>query len=201
MALSADQYRSAWERDGEGAPHFNSRLIPGSCVLETLAMVNDVGLRWVFVDDFGYAVSYCWHRLRADLVPPEQRAGASAGESSEQWRRMRSAFAPEDLAMRWVEVDSAFTALLSAFISGGYAPALGSLLREVVNRYGLDLELGEVYVLPEDLAALLEQIGNPFVWWDDAVERAEQESTPFDFANEEHRAVLARRLCEQNRPD
>jgi hypothetical protein len=195
MALSADEYRRAWERRESLTLRYNSHIIPGTCVLETLAMVNNTAMRYVFVDDFGYAVSYCRQRLFEDLVPPDQR-GSDA--SLERWRRMRSAFASDDLAISWAAADAAFSLLLDAFIIQGYTLALSGRLREVVNRYGLDLELGEIYVAPQDVPALLRQIGTPFVWWDDDVERPEQERQSFDFANARHRAILARRLREKN---
>jgi hypothetical protein len=195
MALSVDEYRRAWENSGSRAERFNSHLLPGSCVLETLAMVHDVSMRFVFVDDFGDAVSYCRQRLFADLVPPDQRDNAA---SPDHWRRLRAAFAPEALASAWAAADAALAELLDAFIGQGVTPALAERLREVVNHYSLDLELGEIYLLPQDLPALLAQVGNPFVWWDDAIQSAEQEEQPFDFANDQHRETLSRRLRELN---
>jgi hypothetical protein len=219
MALSVDDYRRAWESDGSCSQRCNHQIIPGSCVLETLALVKGAGTRYIFVDDFGDAVSYCRQALCVDLTPPDQRENHG---SPEDWRRLRAGFAPEDLAIAWTAADEAFSALLDAFITStastastasvestestesadtGVAPALVERLRAVVNRYGLNLELGEIYVLPQDLAALLDHVGNPFVWWDDAMERAEQERQPFDFDNEQHRAMLARRLSEHSELD
>ncbi len=211
MALSVDDYRRAWESDGSRSQRCNRQIIPGSCVLETLALVNDAGTRYVFVDDFGDAVSYCRQCLFADLTPPDQRENHGSPEDSrEGWSRPRAGFAPEDLAIAWAAADEALSALLDAFIASaassesadaGVAPALVERLRTTVNRYGLNLELGAIYVLPQDLAPLLDQVGTPFVWWDDAMERAEQERQPFDFGNEQHRAMLARRLSEQSELD
>jgi len=207
MALSVDDYRRAWESDGSRSQRCNRRIIAGSCVLETLALVTDAGMRYIFVDDFGDAVSYCRQCLFVDLTPPSQRENHG---SPEDWRRLRAGFAPEDLAVAWAAADEALSALLDAFVASsasaessdaGVAPALIERLRATVNRYGLNLELGAIYVLPQDLAALLGQVGNPFVWWDDAMERAEQERQPFDFDNEQHRAMLARRLSEQSELD
>lgn len=198
MALSVEEYRRAWESDGARSQRYNRQIVPGSCVLETLALVTDTSTRYVFVDDFGDAVSYCRQRLLVDLVPPDQQGNQA---SFEQWSRLHAAFAPEDLAIAWVEADDTFSALLDAFIADGASHALIDRLRTVVNRYGLDLELGAIWALPQDLQALLAQIGDPFVWWDEAMEREEQERQPFDFENEQHRAMLARRLSEQNELD
>ncbi len=195
MALSADEYRRAWEQQDAAPFRFNRRIVPGTCVLETLAMVKSVGLRYVFVDDFGYAVSYCRQRLCEDLVPPEMRGGA---EGPGEWLRMRAAFTAADLDRSWAVADATFALLLDAFITQGYSRALSERLRVVVNDYGLDLELGEIYLLPQDIASLLGQTGNPFVWWDDDVSRPEQEHQTFRFADARHRAILARRLREVN---
>lgn len=195
MAHTSAEYQHAWDPQEPARAHYNRRIIPGTCVLETLAMVRDANLRYVFVDDFGYAVTYCRQRLLEDLTPPHQRGG---DESLERWIRMRSAFSSDYLATCWQAADEALSALLDRFIADGYTVELGARLREVVNTYGLDLELGEVYVVPQDISALLTQVGNPFVWWDDAVERPEQERETFDFADDRHRAILARRLRELN---
>lgn len=192
---TAAEYKVAWNPREPQRVHCNRRVIAGTCVLETLAMVNDTNLRYVFVDDFGYAVSYCRQRLLEDLTPPDQRG---SDESLERWRRMRSAFSSDELATSWRAADEALSTLLDRFIAAGYADELSERLREVVNTYGLDLELGEIYVVPQDIEALLTRIGNPFVWWDDDVERPEQERQTFDFSDARHRAILTRRLRELN---
>ncbi len=192
---STDHYKRAWELSDSTRRRYNSHIMSGTCVLETLAMVNEPDLRFVFVDDFGFAVAYCRQRLREDLTPPDQRG---SNEPVERWRRLRSAFAPEDLARAWDAADAAFSALLDAFIAGGYAPPLGARLREIVNTYGFDLELGEIYILPTDTRALLARVGYPFVWWDDEGGQTRQKGRAFDFANQRHREALARRLREAN---
>lgn len=197
MSLSANEYRAAWAGDGGSHARLNSRLIPGTCVLETLSMVRDTNTRYIFVDDFGYAVGYCHQRLLEDLTPPDQRG---SDESLGRWWSMRSAFDPATLAASAAAADAALTVLLEAFIAEGYSHALSERLREIVNTYGLDLELGEIYVMPQDITALLAHVGNPFVWWDDAIERPEQERESFDFADPRHRAILTRRLREANEP-
>lgn len=194
--LTVDQYARAWERKGATAPRLNSRLIPGASVLETLSMVVSPSMRYAFVDDFGYAVSYCLDRLRHDLTPPDEQEDA---DSVERWWRMRSAFTSAELAAFWVAAEKGLTDVLQSFVLDGYSRSLGDRLREVVNAYGLDLELGEIYVIPQDLPALLARLGNPLVWWDDDIERLpELEQQPFNFADMRHRTILARRLREEN---
>ena len=197
MSLTADEYIHAWEHTGARAPRLNTRIVPGTCVLETLSMVVDPQIRHVFVDDFGYAVSYCRNRLLADLIPPDERGH---GEPAERWWRMRSAFTPSELAISWAAADTAFSKLLDAFIADGYSRALGDRLREVVNTYGLDLELGEVYVFPQDIHAILSRAGNLFAWWDEGVVRPETMAQEFNFADVRHRTMLARWLREANKP-
>lgn len=195
MSLSVSEYRAAWAGDDASRVRLNSRIIPGTCVLETLAMVRDPNTRYVFVDDFGHAVSYCHQRLLEDLTPPDQRG---SDEPIERWWRMRSAFDRAALADAWAAADAALMTLLETFVTDGYLSALGERLREVVNTCGLDLELGEIFVLPQDINALIAYVGNPFVWWDDEIECPEQEREAFDFADARHRAILMRRLLEAN---
>lgn len=176
----------------------NRQLGPQSCVLETLTWsfdAPDAGVRYVIVDDFAEAIVYCQRRLAQDLIAPEAR---DDDEALERWRRVRAIFAPGELERRWSAASQAL-ADLRAEAEGERATALlGERLRAVAQRYALDLELAAIYALPADLAALLEQIGNPFVWWDDAIQSVEQERAPFDYADARHRAILARRLREQN---
>lgn len=195
MMRSADEYKRAWEQLGSLRARYNSRIMSGTCVLETLSMVNEPEMRYFFVDDFGYALAYCRQRLREDLIPPDQRGG---GESLERWLRMRSAFTPAELASAWAAADTAFSLLLDTFVASGYTRTLGDRLREIVNTCGLDLELGEIYVLPQDVLALLARVGHPFAWWDDDIEPSAPQGQAFNFANRRHRAALARRLRDAN---
>jgi hypothetical protein len=195
MSLTAGGYLRAWEGSGTDSPSLNRRLVAGSCVLEALSMVAHPEMRYVFVDDFGYAVSYCRDWVRDDLVPPDER---KSGDSMEQWLRIRSAFALSDLAAAWEKANAAFSQTLDAFISEGYSPTLGDQLRETVNTYGLDLELGEIFILPQDIHALLTYIGNPLVWWDEEAGQPEGARFAFNFANPQHREALTRRLRAAN---
>lgn len=203
---------AASDDDGEtAAMPPNDQLGERSCVLETLLWLGDsadpagrAGLRYVIVDDFAQAIDFCQRRLLVDLVAPELPEWSEQPEERAalaRWRRARARCAPDKLAVRWRAVRRALTALRQEVAEAGYAPALGERLRAIVQRYGLDLELGAVYVLPDDLAALLARVGDPFVWWDDAIERAEQQRAPFDYANPAHRAILARRVREANEDD
>ena len=194
--LTVEQYMSAWERKGSQAPRLNTRIVPGACVLETLSMVVDPGMRYAFMDDFGFAVSYCHRRLKDDLIPPDELAGDGV---TALWWRMRSAFTRAELAAYWVASDKALWDIVRSFVLDGYSLPLGSRLRKVVNSYALDLELGEIYVLPQDQPALFAQIGSPLTWWNERVKRPEQAEQPFDFADTRHRAILARRLREASK--
>src|SRR5579859_635999 len=106
MSLTSDEYIHAWERTGGRAPRLNTRIVPGTCALETLSLVVDPQTRHVFVDDFGYAVSYCRHSLWVDLLPPYERG---SDESVERWHRLRSAFSLDELADAWAAADAAFS--------------------------------------------------------------------------------------------
>lgn len=189
----------------------SNQLGERSCVLETLLWVGAdpagrAGLRYVIVDDFEQAIDCCQRRLLEDLVAPALSEESEQPEEPEEraalarWRHARARFAPDELAVRWRAAHRELAALRQEAASG-YAPAPGERLGAIVQRYGLDFELGAVYALPDELAALLARVGDPFVWWDDDVERAEQERAPFDYANPAHRAILARRVREANEND
>lgn len=195
MMQTADAYLRAWEPSDSTRMRYNSHIIPGTCVLETLAMAHDPDMRFVFVDDFGYALAYCRQRLREDLTPPDQWGG---DEPLEHWRRLRAAISPADLANAWAAADAALSALLANFIASGYTRSLDNRLREIVNTYGFDLELGEIYVLPQDIRALLARVGQSFAWWDDEGSQVERKRQAFSFAKRRHRTALARRLREAN---
>jgi hypothetical protein len=186
MPLTREEYLRAWERAESRTPHLNRQLAAGSCVLETLSLVVNPAERYVFLDDFGYAISYCRQRLWEDLVPPKKRGGGEDLEKlSRRWRRMRKAFSLTYLATNWKQADAAFIELLDVYVRDGYSRALGDRLREIVNAYGFDLELGEIYALPSDLPALLAAMGD--------------DRATFNFSNARHRAILARHLRETNK--
>lgn len=195
MPLTLNEYLRAWERMDTGSPRLNRRLVAGTCVVETLSMAAHPDLRFVFVDDFGYAVSYCRRRVQEDLTPPD--VSTASQRSLERWWSMRGAFATDDLASAWAAADEAFKLLLAAFIAQGYTPELGDQLRAIVGLYSLDLEIGELYVLPQDLPRLLARKARPL---DTRPTRRSRARQPFDFANARRRAALARWLREANQP-
>lgn len=182
-----------------GAPP-SRQLGPRSCVLETLTWsfdTPDAGVRFVIVDDFAQAIAYCQRRLAQDLIAPEERDD----EALARWRRARAIFAPGELERRWRAAAQALADLRAEVEGERATSALGERLRAVAQQYALDLDLRAIYALPADLAELLAAIGNPFVWWDDDIQSVEQERAPFDYADARHRAILARRLREQNEAD
>ncbi len=180
------------------------QLGPQSCVLETLTWSSDApdaGVRYVIVDGFAQAIAYCQRRLAWDLDAPAER---DDDEARERWRRSRSVFAPGELERRWRAASQALADLRAEANETDDERARAALverLRAISQQYALDLELGAIYTLPADLAALLAAIGAPFVWWDDDIQSVEQERAPFDYADTRHRAILARRLREQNETD
>jgi hypothetical protein len=184
------------------------QLGPRSCVLETLTWSPDApaaSLGYVIVDDFAQAIAFCRSRLAQDLIAPiapiapEGRDEAEDRAVLERWRRARAIFVPGELERRWRAAEQALAELgAEANADAPNTAALSERLRAVTQQYALDLEVDAIYALPDDLAALLAVIGNPFVWWDDEVQSVEQERAPFDYANARHRDILARRLREQN---
>ncbi|MGH2502470.1 MAG: hypothetical protein ACRDID_08130 [Ktedonobacterales bacterium] len=190
-----------WGADA-GTPS-SHQLGPQSYVLEKLTWSSDApdaGVRYVIVDGFAQAIAYCQRRLAWDLVAPAERDD----EALARWRRARAVFAPGELERRWRAAEQALAALQAEAKEADderATAALGERLRAISQQYALDLELGAIYALPADLAALLAAIGAPFVWWDDDIQSVEQERAPFDYADARHRAILARRLREQNETD
>lgn len=178
------------------------QLGPHSCVLETLTWspgAPAASLRYVIVDDFAQAITYCQSRLAQDLIAPIAPEEGDEEGDVERWRRARAIFVPGELERRWQAAEQTLAELRAeADADEPNTSALGERLRAVTQQYALDLEVGAIYALPDDLAALLAVTGNPFVWWDDAVQSVEQEHAPFDYANARHRDILARRLREQN---
>jgi hypothetical protein len=78
---------------------------------------------------------------------------------------------------------------------------MGQHLIEIVKATLIDFELLEVYVLPEDLGALLERFGNPLAGYDayEDAATAEAAAPVFDLGSPVHRAALAERLAEIGR--
>jgi hypothetical protein len=213
MARTTEEYRRRWGEatgpDGSGTP-WDEPLTPTACITYESARSTPMGEGCNHFPDVGDAI--CFYRF---LRIPEELA-TTADEVADlgdllrnfavlesTWKRCHSRFRFSDDALRYRRADGerALDALLERFVHDGYQSGMGQRLLEIVNATLIDFELHEVYVLPEDLDALLARFGNPLAnyeaYEDEAI--AEAAAPTFDLRNPGHRAALAERLAEIGR--
>lgn len=103
-------------------------------------------------------------------VEPDKAAGPSAddpppfalmGMMRRSWDAYRAQFTDDEIQRRRERADRELGALLARYVADGYHPDMGEHLVAIVNATLIDFELHEVYVLPGDLARLLNNFGNP----------------------------------------
>jgi hypothetical protein len=211
MARTVDEYRRRWVAatgpDGSGAP-WDEPLTPTACITYESARSTPMGEGCNHFPDFGDAI--CFYRF---LHIPEELATTSdeiadLGDLLRNfavleatWKRVRFRFSDDALQYRRAEGERALDALLERFVREGYQATMGQRLTEIVNATLIDFELHEVYVLPEDLGAVLERFGNPLADYDAYEDAATPEAAApvFDLSNPGHRAALAERLSEIGR--
>lgn len=153
-----------------------------------------VGGGAIYVPDFGNLVCYC----RYDMAPSEF-------DPDDYWKR--SGVPQEEAPQRLTAVESGLDQLLEAFVQRGYQPELGKQLLDLWNEHFVECEFVSLYVLPDDLDSLLQEVGNPLNDFDDDegddTESPEDDDSAvtaaaigFDLNNPEHRQKLAERLAE-----
>ncbi len=114
----------------------------------------------------------------------------------QSWEQRRPKLTDEQLRARKAHADQMLDALLADFVRDGYQTDMKERLFETVNTALIDFELETVYILPDDLAALLKSIGNPLVEYgayEDA-EEAEKRAPTFDLNNPAHRVALNEKI-------
>ena len=86
--------------------------------------------------------------------------------------------------------------LLGEYLDQGYRTGMKGRLQEVVNNARTQLEVDEVFILPDDLAALFSSVGNPFVDYGEyeSGEEAEVNAPAFDWNTPSHRDALKKHL-------
>jgi hypothetical protein len=172
-----------WESEDEDG-YERDTITSTSCILFGSNLLSAPGMSdsfWVF-DDFGDAINYF-----GDLLL--QRYKPKKGQTPE-----------EDVARRRKAAER-FKTLSEHFGSDGYQPEMKAELSKYVGWYISDiwLEDEDVYVLPHDLAGLLDYTGNPFKSrWDDDEEEEDAESytARFDLNNPDHCRKLYHRIYE-----
>jgi hypothetical protein len=213
MARTIDEYRRRWVEatgpDGSGTP-WDEPLTPTACITYESARSTPMGEGCNYFPDFGDAI--CFYRF---LHIPEELA-TTADEVADlgdllrnfavlesTWKHSRSSshFSDDALRYRRAEGERALDALLERFVREGYQASMAQRLIEIVNATLIDFELHEVYILPEDLGALLERFGNPVADYDafEDVATPETAAPEFDLSNPGHRVALAERLAEIGR--
>lgn len=198
MTRTPQEYRQRWQNamtpECTVAP-WDEELSPTSCVIFEAPRVIPMGEWCTFFADFGDAI--CFYRY---LRIPEELESLPTGEGLAQWSHYRARFSNEEIRRRRYEGERALDKLLERFVREGYQPDMAQKLIEIVATTLVDSDLHAIYVLPGDLALLLEQCGNPFAECTFMLDEEEDGATPaapaFDLNAEGHRKALAERLIE-----
>ena len=164
-------------------------ITPTSCILTGSDLHSAPGMSdsfWLF-NDFGDAIGYFgyWELPRRYKRPPE--------------------LSPEQDLARRHEAIAFFLTLLKRYVHDGYQPEMKDDLCKGVHQYIRDIWLEEVYILPQDVTALLDYSGNPFKsrWGDDEDDGREEDredeedesyKAAFDLNNPDHCYALYKRL-------
>lgn len=212
MPRTLDEYHAFWRSvaDGPTMPPDNERVLPTTAVMIVSPRSNMAGTGYIFVDDFGDLIADCRYvftRMEFEEPPPLPDAddqGPDIGEllpglkmMQELWEQARPKVSADEIARRRASAEAAFDALLADYVREGYRPEMGKRLLEIANSHFLDYEMLDVFVLPEDLQRLLDDVGNPLVDWDAEDEEAATAAAPaFDLNNPQHRERLAEHLNE-----
>lgn len=213
MPRTLDEYHAFWRSvvDGPTMRPDNERVVPTTAVMISSPRSSMVGTGYTFVDDFGDLVADCryvYTRMEFEEPPALPDAGDEEGPDigellpglkmmQDLWEQARPKVSDEEIARRRASAEAAFDALLADYVREGYRPEMGERLVEIANSHFLDYEMLDVFVLPEDLQRLLDDVGNPLVDWDaEDEEAAIAAAPPFDLNNPQHRAHLAEQLNE-----
>lgn len=160
---------------------WNETIEPESAVMYYGANSSMTSGGYAFLPDFGHLVAWC----RYALVPQEFDT-----ENPPLWK-----YSTGELAQRQANAEAGLDALLADFVREGYKPEMAQRLLDINHDNFHEYEIDSVYVLPDDLAELLDNGNNPLVDWNrDDEDAAKAAAPPFDLSNPEHRALLADRL-------
>lgn len=99
-----------------------------------------------------------------------------------------------------IAAEQALDDLLGEFLEQGYQAGMKERLQEIVNHAPTALQIEEIFVLPEDLDALLLSVGNPLTDEDADENEGEAEANVpiFDLHNPEHCNALDRHIQDLN---
>lgn len=209
MPRTIEEYRKLWQ-DRDPRVGCSERLMPGTVVFKVSRRSTPMGDGLPFFDDFGHAVEFCRFELAQPSSPDDEKSAETESTGLPgldmmlaSWQRYKSRIPPEELQRRWNEGNSAFDQLLADFLDHGYSQELGDRLMEAANAYCEDLEIWDLYFLPDDLEDLMYTTGDPL---NESPEDADDFFAPpdkaaiaaaaraFDMDNPEHNAALVQRM-------
>ena len=176
-----------------------------SCVILESARSTPMGEGAIAFPDFGDAICYYrYSRVPGELEPREPQDRSSDMDNllpglaliMQSWEQRRPKLTNDQLRTRLAAAEQFLDDLLEEFVQQGYRTEMSESLQEIVNHSMLEFELDEVFVLPEDLDALLSFLGNPLADYDryDNEDEASAHAPVFDLNNPEHRGALKERL-------
>lgn len=158
----------------------NTDADPKVCIFgECVTASRTSGTYYKFVEDFGKLIDYT-----REYVLPYERFSSETGSARD--REIRK------------EVEKQLGALQKQYEAEGYCAALGKELERISDEYFFERELGPVFMMPDDVSALLDTFGNPLVD-DDDDESAEDKPAPvFNITNPRHWDAMVSRIEWQN---
>ena len=190
------RWRDVMNPDCMVAP-WDEPLSPTACVIFEASRSVPLNQGLPYFSDFGDAVCFYRHHripeeLDTTLTPGSDVAGLlpDLTRMGWNWRVYRGRYSPEELRRRRYEGERALDKLLARYVEEGYQPDMGEKLMEIVNATLIDFEVGAVFTLPDDLDALLAEVGNPLA----ACARSDGETPAFDLSAPGHREALAEHL-------
>lgn len=201
MPRTAQEYQQRWHdamTPGCTQAPWDERFSPTSCVIYETARATPAGNGCTYLPDFGDAI--CFYRYlripeELDSAPAEgiDVAGLLPDLALQgwSWSRYRSRFSPEEIQRRRSVGEQALDKLLTRYVHEGYRAEMGERLMEIVNATLIDFTLGAVYVLPDDLGALLSRFGNPLADCAGTGDAGCAQSIAFDLNAPGHREALA----------
>jgi hypothetical protein len=211
MPRTVKEYQRRW-RDamapGNQKAPWDENLSPVSCVIYETAHATPQGEGCSYLPDFGDALCfYRYLRIPEELDSAPVAGSDVAGLGAElvaqgwSWGSYRAHFSGEEIRRRRYEGERALDKLLARFVREDYQPDMGAKLIDVVNATLIDFALHEVYVLPDDLPAVLSRFGNPFMAHNarGGVVGIHAEPPAFDLNAPGHREALAEHLIASGR--
>ena len=208
MPQTVKEYQQRWleamKPDCIVAP-WDEQLTATSCVIHESARITPMGEWCSYFADFGDTI--CFYRYlripeELDTIPSPLGADVAdwlpgIAQMPPSWSRYRSRFSTVEIRRRRYEGERALDKLLRCFVQEGFQPDMRERLIEIVNATLIDFELREVYVLPDDLAAVLARFGNPLAAYSvSGTEKPKEMATlMFDLNARGHREALAEYLA------